>query len=114
MEIDEQPNTLGVPEGIRMSDQTHVLRRIASGLTLVRLRARVRRCPAVDFPFVRPVAVVIAANAGASADRLTVLTPQSVGGLSIDKAYILVNITVGRAVQSYTRHAPSGLTIGMM
>lgn len=98
-----------------MGDQTHVFRRIACRLALVRLRTRVCRCPTADFPLVWPIAVVIATDARVSADALTVLPPQPVGCLRIDESYILVNIIAYALLHGmHDIHAPSGLTIGMI
>jgi len=55
-------------------------------LALVGFCARVRGGAARHFPFVGPVAVYVSAYTGVAADGLTVLAPETVGGLAVEEA----------------------------
>lgn len=55
-------------------------------LTLVSLRAWVRRCASRGRPLEGPVSVDIPTNTAVAADSLAVLAPQAVIGLGVDEA----------------------------
>lgn len=69
-----------------MGAETKVLGGVAGGLSFVCFCAGVGGGAARDFPFVGPVAVDVAADAGVAADGLTVLAPQTVRRLGVDEA----------------------------
>lgn len=67
-----------------------------AALTLVRLRARIRRSASCGRPLVGPVAVDVTADARVAADRLAVLAPKAVRSLGVDEA---VRVHDGRDVE---------------
>jgi len=86
VDIEVQSNTTRVTQLVDLGGEDAVLWSIARSLALVGLGAWARGGAAGYLPFVGPVAVDIAADAGVTADGLTVLAPQTVGGLGVDKA----------------------------
>lgn len=94
MEVDVERDTTASSERVNLANDSLELRAVTSGTALEGLVTGVGGGTASQFPLVRPVAVDVTANAGASRDGLTVLAPETVGGLSVDEAYHYELVTI--------------------
>lgn len=86
LDVEVEADSTRGAELVDLGSEAEVLRGVAGDLAFVGFGAGVGGGAACDFPFVRPVAVDVAADAGVSADGLTILAPETVGGLCVDKA----------------------------
>jgi hypothetical protein len=85
VEVNVESNALASSKRVNLSLDSLELRAVTSGLSLVGLVARVSRGTTSELPLVRPITVDVTTNARVSRDGLTVLAPQTVGGLGVDK-----------------------------
>lgn len=87
MEINVKTDTARGLERLHLRNHTLVFGSIVGSKALECLRAWAGGCSTSSCPLVRPVAVVVAADAGRAAYRLAVLAPESIRGLGVDKAF---------------------------
>jgi hypothetical protein len=86
VDIEIESDTARVTELVDLGYKTLVLGCVASCYALVGLGARACGSTASDLPLLGPVAFDVAANARVSRHGLAVLAPETVGGLTVDKA----------------------------
>lgn len=87
MEVDVERDTTASSKRVNLANDSLELRAVTSGTALEGLVTGVGGGTTGQLPLVRPVAVDVTTNTGAARDGLTVLAPETVGGLSVDEAY---------------------------
>lgn len=85
MEVDVESDTLASSQRVDLSLESLVLRTVACSESLVGLVTRVGGSTTGELPLVGPVTVDVSANARVSGNSLTVLTPETVGGLGVNE-----------------------------
>jgi hypothetical protein len=86
VEVNVERNSTTSTERVNLALDSLELRAVTSGTALEGLVTRVGGGTAGEFPLVGPVAVDVAADTRASGEGLTVLAPETVGGLGVDEA----------------------------
>lgn len=86
MEVNVERNSTTSSKRVDLADDGLELRAVTSGTALEGLVTRVGGGTTGEFPLVGPVAVDITADTRASGESLTVLAPETVGGLGVDEA----------------------------
>ena len=86
MEVNVERDTTTSSKRVDLADDGLVLRAVTSGTALEGLVTGVGGGTASKFPLVGPVAVDVTADTRVSGDGLTVLAPETVGGLGVDEA----------------------------
>jgi hypothetical protein len=87
VKVNVERDTTASSQRVDLANDSLVLRGVTSSTALEGLVTRVGRGTTSQLPLERPVAVDITANTGASRDSLSVLAPETVGGLGVDEAY---------------------------
>lgn len=105
MEVNVESDALASSKRVNLALDGLELRAVTSGLSLVGLVTWVGRSTTSKLPLVRPVAVDVTTNAGVSRDSLSVLAPETVGGLGVDETCDsgLDNLEERRMDESYHR-----------
>lgn len=86
MNVEVKSDATRVSELVHLGDKTTVLWCVTGRLSLVGLRARVCGSATGSRPLVWPVPVDVSSHTGVAADCLTVLAPETVCSLAVDKA----------------------------
>lgn len=85
VEVDVESDAPASSKRVNLALDGLELRAVTSGLSLVGLVTRVGRGTASKLPLVRPVTVDVTTNTGVARDSLSVLAPETVGGLGVDE-----------------------------
>jgi hypothetical protein len=92
VEVNVERDTTASSQRVDLTNDGLELRAVTSGTALKGLVTGVGGGTTSELPLVGPVAVDVTSNTGASRDSLTVLAPETVGGLSVDKAYYFKSV----------------------
>jgi hypothetical protein len=85
VEVNVESDTLASSQSVDLSLESLVLGTIACSASLEGLVTRVGGSTTGELPLVGPVAVDVSANARVSGNSLTVLAPETVGGLGVNE-----------------------------
>lgn len=85
MEVNVEGDTLTSRQRVDLSLESLVLGAVACSESLVGLVTRVGGSTTGELPLIGPVAVDVSANARVSGNSLTVLAPETVGGLGVNE-----------------------------
>jgi len=86
VEVNVERNSTTSSKRVDLADDGLELRAVTSGTALEGLVTGVGGGTTGEFPLVGPVAVDVAADTRASGESLTVLAPETVGGLGVNEA----------------------------